>query len=74
MRRRFFGLPLDEKMKVLSLNIDMPGFVRTGGVDPEKNRDKVVDIKERFSMARELMADEEVRPNSRIGRSQWPAR
>ncbi len=72
--RGFFALPLAEKMKVLSLNIDMPGYVRTGGVDPEKNRDKVVDIKERFSMTRELMAAEAPRPNSRIGRSQWPAR
>jgi isopenicillin N synthase-like dioxygenase len=52
----------------------MPGFVRTGGVDPEKNRDKTVDIKERFSMSRELMADEEIRPTSRTGKSQWPAR
>jgi isopenicillin N synthase-like dioxygenase len=72
--RGFFGLPVVEKMKVLSRNVDEPGFVRTGGVDPEKNRDKVVDIKERFSMSRELMADEEVRPNSRMGKSQWPAR
>jgi isopenicillin N synthase-like dioxygenase len=72
--RSFFGLPVVEKMKVLSLNVDMPGFVRTGGVDPEKNSEKVVDIKERFSMSRELMADEEVRLNSRMGKSQWPAR
>ena len=72
--RGFFALPLAEKMKVLSLNVDMPGFVRTGGVDPEKNRDKAVDIKERFSMARELMANEQARPNSRNGMSQWPAR
>ena len=72
--RRFFGLPLEEKMKVLSLNVDMPGFVRTGGLDPEKKRDKVVDIKERFSMSRELMTDEALRPNSRMGRSQWPSR
>lgn len=72
--RSFFGLPLEEKMKVLSLNVDMPGFVRTGGVDPEKNRDKIVDIKERFSMSRELIADEELSPNSRMGKSQWPTR
>jgi isopenicillin N synthase-like dioxygenase len=72
--RKFFALPLDEKMKVVSRNVDMPGFVRTGGIDPEKNRDKVVDIKERFSLARELMADEALRESSRIGRSQWPAR
>src|SRR5262249_3649836 len=68
------ALPFAEKMKVLSPDIDTPGYVRTGGVDPDKNRDKVVDIKERFSMARELMPDEEVRPNSRTGRSQWPPR
>ena len=72
--RRMFALPLAEKMKVLSLNVDLPGYIRTGGIDPEKNRDNVVDIKERFSMARELMPDEQARPNSRIGRSQWPTR
>src|SRR4051812_16188279 len=72
--RKFFALPQTDKMKVLSLNVDMPGYVRTGGVDPEKNRDKVVDIKERFSMARELMPDEKLRPDSRNGRSQWPSR
>jgi isopenicillin N synthase-like dioxygenase len=72
--RSFFDLPLQDKMKVLSLNIDMPGFVRTGGVDPDANRDKVVDIKERFSMTRELMSNEQPRPNSRTGKSQWPAR
>src|SRR5262245_2595546 len=71
--RSFFGLPLDEKMKVLSHNIDMPGFVRMGGTDPEKNRDKVVDIKERYSMSRDLTTGEEMRPNSRMGKSQWPS-
>jgi isopenicillin N synthase-like dioxygenase len=72
--RRFFELPVAEKMQVLSHNVDEPGFVRTGGLDPEKNRDKVVDIKERFSLSRELMPGEELRPNSRTGRSQWPSR
>jgi isopenicillin N synthase-like dioxygenase len=72
--RSFFALPLADKMKVLSLNIDMPGFVRTGGIDPEKNRDKVVDIKERFSLSRELQHGEQVLPDSRVGRTQWPAR
>jgi isopenicillin N synthase-like dioxygenase len=72
--RSFFALPLAEKMKSLSLNVDMPGFVRTGGIDPEKNRDKVVDIKERFSLTRELKPGEQAREDSRIGRSQWPSR
>lgn len=72
--RSFFTLPLAEKMKVLSRNVDMPGFVRTGGIDPEKNREKIVDIKERFSLTRELAPGEQARPDSRIGRTQWPAR
>jgi len=72
--RKFFALPLAEKMKVLSQNVDMPGFVRTGGIDPEKNRDKVVDIKERFSLTRELKTGEQPRSDSRVGRTQWPAR
>ena len=59
--RSFFALPLAEKMKSLSRNVDMPGFVRTGGIDPEKNRDKVVDIKERFSLTRELKPGEQAR-------------
>ncbi len=72
--RSFFALPLAEKMKVASRNVDMPGFVRTGGIDPEKNRDKVVDLKERFSVTRELVPGEQARADSRIGRSQWPSR
>jgi len=71
--RGFFALPLAEKMNVLSQNVDMPGFVRTGGIDPEKNRDKVVDIKERFSLTRELKPGEQARSDSRVGRTQWPA-
>jgi isopenicillin N synthase-like dioxygenase len=69
----FFALPLDEKMKVLSPDVDRPGFVRTGGMDPEKNRDKVVDIKERFSLTRELKPGEEARPDARTGKTQWPS-
>jgi isopenicillin N synthase-like dioxygenase len=72
--RKFFALPLAEKMKVLSQNVDMPGFVRTGGIDPEKNRDQVVDIKERFSLTRELKTGEQARSDSRVGRTQWPER
>jgi isopenicillin N synthase-like dioxygenase len=70
----FFALPLEDKMKVLSPNVDTPGFVRTGGMDPEKNRDKVVDIKERFSLTRELRPGEQARPDSRTGKTQWPPR
>ncbi len=69
----FFALPLDEKMKVLSPNVDSPGFVRTGGMDPEKNRDRVVDIKERYSLTRELRPGEEARADARVGKSQWPS-
>jgi isopenicillin N synthase-like dioxygenase len=61
-------------MKLLSPDVDTPGYIRTGGLDPEKNRDKVVDIKERFSMSRELAPGEDKRANSRNGKSQWPAR
>jgi isopenicillin N synthase-like dioxygenase len=48
--RRFFELPVADKLKLLSHNVDEPGYVRMGGVDPEKNRDRVVDIKERLSL------------------------
>lgn len=70
----FFGMPLEQKMKVLSPSVDMPGFVRTGGLDPEKNRDKAVDIKERLYLTRELKPGEEARPDSRVGKTQWPSR
>jgi len=70
----FFALPLEDKMKVLSPSVDMPGFVRTGGMDPEKNRDKVVDIKERLSLTRELKPGEQARSDSRTGKTQWPSR
>lgn len=70
----FFALPLAEKMKVLSPDVDRPGFVRTGGMDPEKNRDKVVDIKERFSLTRELRPGEQARADARTGKTQWPSR
>ena len=70
----FFALPLEEKMKVLSPDVDRPGFVRTGGMDPDKNRDKVVDIKERFSLTRELKPGEEARADFRTGKTQWPSR
>lgn len=69
----FFALPLEDKMKVLSPNVDSPGFVRTGGMDPEKNRGKVVDIKERYSLTRELKPGEEARPDARVGKTQWPS-
>ena len=70
----FFALPLEQKMKVLSPDVDSPGFVRTGGMDPEKNRDKVVDIKERYSVTRELRPGEQARPDARVGKTQWPSR
>ena len=69
----FFTQPLDQKMRVLSPSVDMPGFVRTGGLDPQKNRDKVVDIKERLYLTRELKPGEQARPDSRIGKTQWPS-
>ena len=72
--RRFFELPVPEKLKLLSHNVDEPGYVRMGGVDPEKNRDKVVDIKERLSLSRDLMPGEQLSANSRMGKSQWPSR
>lgn len=71
--RRFFELPVAEKMKLLSHNVDEPGYVRMGGVDPEKNRDKIVDIKERLSLSRDLMPGEQLSPSSRMGKSQWPS-
>src|ERR1700683_3631539 len=61
-------------MKVISPDVDMPWFVRTGGREPEKNREKVVDIKERLSLTRELKPDEQVQPESRTGKTQWPSR
>ena len=53
--KRFFASPTADKMRIAALNVDMPGYIRTGGINPEKNRDNVVDLKERFSMSRDLI-------------------
>jgi isopenicillin N synthase-like dioxygenase len=70
---RFFSLPLAEKMKVARFDTDGQGFVRTGGIDPQSNPDRTVDIKERFYASRELAPDEPARGRFSAGRSRWPA-
>lgn len=45
---RFFELPLEAKMTVHTQGPGQPGFMRIGGINPEKNPDKAADLKERF--------------------------
>jgi isopenicillin N synthase-like dioxygenase len=69
---RFFELPLDVKMRFRSSGPAESGFVRVGGINPEANADKSIDLKERFVLAREFSAD--VSSNSVGSKSleRWP--
>lgn len=68
--QRFFGLPLDVKMRFASNGPGQPGFVRVGGVNPDANINKTPDLKERFVMLRNLTV--EAIEASKEGSSHWP--
>jgi isopenicillin N synthase-like dioxygenase len=70
---RFFELPLEAKMTVHTQGAGQPGFMRIGGIDPEKNRDKVSDLKERFIMTRERFPEEPANERNIAGRTRWPS-
>ena len=70
---RFFELPIEEKMALHVKGTGAPGFMRVGGIDPETNPDKAVDLKERFIMSRELFPDEPAEGWRAAGLSQWPS-
>ncbi len=65
---RFFGLPLDIKMRFRAESAGQPGFVRVGGVDPSNTKDKAPDLKERFVMVRDLTSEALSNPRT----SHWP--
>jgi isopenicillin N synthase-like dioxygenase len=70
---RFFELPLEAKMRYAAKNSSASlGFIQTGGLNPEANKDTRVDLKERFYASRELAPGEVVDETSPAGRSQWP--
>lgn len=72
--RRFFELPLDQKMAVAvngqSANM---GFLRIGGLNPEANAGKKPDRKERLFLSREVLPGETAGGRSSAGRAQWPS-
>ncbi|HWE73131.1 MAG TPA: 2-oxoglutarate and iron-dependent oxygenase domain-containing protein [Stellaceae bacterium] len=88
MGHRFFELPLAEKMKLHSNRSAVrlgyrplggpnpggpnPGGPNPGGPNPGGNGDKPPDLKERFHMAREVMAGEPEEGRRDAGLSQWP--
>lgn len=55
---RFFHLPRAEKEKVRWKDAPGRGYVPPGGLNPDANRDKAVDLKERLYFAREFALDE----------------
>ena len=71
---RFFGLPTEEKMKVhQSMSPGKQGYVSVGGVDPYGKSVVEPDIKERFAMSRERLADEPPGASFNTGEAVWPA-
>jgi isopenicillin N synthase-like dioxygenase len=72
--RRFFDLPMDEKMTLhRAKHPGNHGYVGTGGNNPEVNPDKQADIKERFVMARDVIPGEPEEGRFSAGKSNWPA-
>jgi isopenicillin N synthase-like dioxygenase len=71
--RRFFERPLPEKMKIeCSLSPHEQGFMRAGGLDPEKNPDKAGDVKERLFIPRDVIPGEPDLGRYHAGHAQWP--
>lgn len=73
MGHRFFGLPLAEKVKLHSnQSTERLGYRPLGGAVAGGNGDAIPDVKERFHMAREVLADEPLDGRRDAGQSQWP--
>lgn len=71
---RFFGLPMEEKMKMhQSKSPGKQGYVSVGGVDPYGKSVVEPDIKERFAMSRERLPGEPPGPSFNTGEAVWPA-
>ncbi|HXE29854.1 MAG TPA: 2-oxoglutarate and iron-dependent oxygenase domain-containing protein, partial [Stellaceae bacterium] len=70
---RFFHLPRAEKDKLFWKNDPGRGYVPPGGLNPDANKDKAPDLKERLYFAREFALDEaEHRGAFPPGPHQWP--
>lgn len=71
--RRFFALPGAEKNKVFWKDGPGRGYVPPGGLNPEANRDKAPDLKERLYFAREFaLSEAEHRGAYPPGPHLWP--
>jgi isopenicillin N synthase-like dioxygenase len=71
--KRFFALPRAAKDKVFWKDAPGRGYVPPGGLNPEANRDKAVDLKERLYFAREFaLAEAEHRGAFPPGPQLWP--
>ena len=70
---RFFELPLESKMTLHTQGPGQTGFMRVGGINPEKNADKAADLKERFIMSRERFPDEPAEGWNSAGQTRWPS-
>jgi isopenicillin N synthase-like dioxygenase len=71
---RFFEQPLDEKKKLTrSRSLSGQGYIGVGGTNPEANSNKAPDLKETFSMGREVLPGEPEQGRFGAGLSQWPS-
>lgn len=72
--RRFFALPVEEKMRIAAR--DNPanlGFIQTGGLNPDAATAAQADRKERLYLSRDLAPGELADETSPAGKSQWLA-
>jgi isopenicillin N synthase-like dioxygenase len=71
---RFFELPLEEKKRLArTRSLSSQGYIGVGGTNPDANSNKAPDLKETFSMGREVRPGEPAAGRFGAGLSQWPA-
>jgi isopenicillin N synthase-like dioxygenase len=70
---RFFEQPLEEKAKLRrARSLTGQGYIGIGGTNPDANTTKAPDLKETFSMGRELVPGESEKGRFGAGQNQWP--
>jgi len=70
--RRFFALPVEQKMHIVARNNAANlGFIQTGGLNPNAATEAQADRKERLYLSRELAPGELADDTSPAGKSQW---
>src|SRR5579871_4069599 len=71
---RFFEQPLAGKRRLArSRSLSGQGYIGVGGTNPDANVNEAPDLKETFSMGREVMPGEPEAGRFGAGLTQWPA-